>query len=78
MTLIPAPLHASQRPPATLKENLPALNPRTLASGVSANRLRMSLNTPVNVAGFDLGERPIGLWSISMSLSMFSTPSIES
>ena len=30
-----------------LKENLPALKPRILASGVSSKRLRMSLKTPV-------------------------------
>ena len=68
MTLMPAPLHSSQRPPGTLKEKRPALKPRTLASCVSSKRRRMSLNTPVKVAGFDRGVRPMGDWSISMSL----------
>ena len=47
MTSTPAPLQASQRPPFTLKENLLDLKPRILASGVSANRLRMGVSTPV-------------------------------
>ena len=44
MTLMPAPLHSSQRPPETLKEKREALKPRTLASGVASKRLRMCLN----------------------------------
>ena len=78
MTLMPAPLHSSHLPPGTLNENLPALNPRTLASGVASKRFLISLNTPVNVAGLLRGVRPIGLWSISISLSIFSTPTISS
>ena len=78
MTLMPAPLHSSHLPPATLNENLPALNPLTLASGVSSNSCLMSLNTPVNVAGLLLGVLPMGLWSISISLSMFSMPTMLS
>ena len=76
MTLMPAPLHSSQRPPGTLNEKRPALKPRTLASGVSSKRARMSPKTPVKVAGLERGVRPMGLWSISMTLSMFSTPSM--
>jgi hypothetical protein len=30
------------------------------------------------VAGFERGVRPIGLWSMSMTLSKFSSPSIFS
>ena len=78
MTLMPAPLHSSQRPPGTLKEKRPALKPRTFASGVASKRVRMSLKTPVNVAGLLRGVLPIGLWSISMSLSIFSTPTMSS
>ena len=35
-------------------------------------------NTPVYVAGFDLGVLPIGDWSMFITLSMFSIPSILS
>lgn len=36
------------------------LKPRTFASFVEANKSRMSSNTPVYVAGFERGVRPIG------------------
>ena len=78
ITLIPAPLHSSHRPPLTLNENRPDLKPRILASGVSSKSLRMSVNTSVYVAGLLRAVFPIGLWSISTSLSMFSTPVISS
>ena len=61
MTFNPPPVHVSQRPPATLKLKRPGLYPRICASGVCVNRLLISLNTPVYVAGFDRGVRPIGL-----------------
>jgi hypothetical protein len=34
-------------------------------------------NTPVYVAGFDLGVLPIGDWSIFIILSIFSIPVIS-
>ena len=37
----------------------------------------MLSNTPVYVAGFDRGVRPIGDWSMSMTLSRYSMPSIR-
>ena len=69
---------ASHRPPRTLKLNLPELYPRAFASCVEAKSSRMSVNTPVYVAGLDLGVRPIGDWSIFMTLSKFSIPNISS
>ena len=74
----PSPEHASLRPPRTLKLNLPELYPRAFASCVEAKSSRMSVNTPVYVAGLDLGVRPIGDWSIFMTLSKFSIPNISS
>ena len=44
------------------------------ASGTCANSLRMWSNTPVYVAGFDRGVRPIGDWSMSITLSTCSHP----
>jgi len=35
----------------------------------------MSSKTPVYVAGFDLGVRPMGDWSMSMTLSRWPDPS---
>ena len=32
------------------------------------------MKTPVYVAGFERGVRPIGLWSMSITLSMCSEP----
>ena len=46
------------------------------ASGVEANRSRISLNKFVYVAGFERGVRPMGLWSMQMTLSRFSSPSM--
>src|SRR5690554_3443434 len=60
MVLYPLPLHFSQRPPFTLNENRPGLYARILASGMPANRLRISEKTPVYVAGLERGVRPIG------------------
>jgi len=48
------------------------------ASGVRANSVRMKVKTPVYVAGFDRGVRPIGDWSMSMTLSMCWAPSMRS
>ena len=69
ISLTPAPSHASQRPPLTLKENLPALKPRTLASIVEAKSSLIAVKTPVYVAGLLLGVLPIGAWSIFITLS---------
>ena len=74
---MPSPWHASQRPPLTLKENLLELYPLILASCVEAKSSLMSVNTPVYVAGFDLGVLPIGDWSIFIILSIFSIPNIS-
>ena len=65
----PAPEQASQRPPFTLKLNVPGVYPRSLESVVFANNLRISSNTLVYVAGLERGVRPIGDWSIMMALS---------
>src|SRR5687767_2261244 len=74
----PCPWHASQRPPCTLKENLPGLYPRILLSGSSAYNFLISSNKPVYVPGLERGVRPIGDWSMLMILSRCSTPSIFS
>ena len=76
--MIPSPLQASQRPPFTLKLNLPFPKPLIFASGKAANRSLILVNIPVYVAGFDRGVLPIGLWSMSITLSMFSRPKIAS
>ena len=57
--MVPSPWQFSHRPPRTLKLNLPDLSPRTFDSGVAANKSRIGVNTPVYVAGLDLGVRPI-------------------
>ena len=54
-------MQVSHLPPLTLKLNRPGLYPRITASVVLENKFLISLNTPVYVAGFDLGVRPIGL-----------------
>src|SRR6476661_1298722 len=72
----PLPSQTSQRPLFTLKEKRPAVYPRILASGIEANRVRISVKKPQYVAGLLLGVRPIGDWSISMTLSIFSSPVI--
>src|SRR5690606_29466843 len=76
ITRIPAPWQVSHRPPFTLKLNLPGLYPLIMDSGVWVNRLRISLNTPVYVAGLDLGVRPMGDWLMSITLSIFFSPLI--
>ena len=43
---------------------------------VEAKRSRMSLNKFVYVAGLERGVRPMGLWSMQMTLSRNSSPSI--
>ena len=43
----PAPPHASQRPPLTLKLKRPGLYPRMFASGSPAKNSRMREKTPV-------------------------------
>ena len=77
MRFIPSPWHASHRPPFTLKLKRPGLYPRALDSGSRAYRSRIGENTWVYVAGFDRGVRPIGDWSISITLSIRSSPSID-
>ncbi len=74
---MPSPWHASQRPPLTLNENRLAEKPCILASCVCANRLRISVNTPVYVAGLERGVLPMGDWSISTTLSRCSKPKIS-
>ena len=72
--MIPSPRHASQRPPFTLKLNRPFLYPLALASEVEAKRSRIMSNTPVYVAGLDLGVLPMGDWSMLITLSSNSIP----
>src|SRR5436190_17903481 len=74
--MIPSPRHASHRPPFMLNEKRPASYPRTRASGILANTSLMYVNAPVYVAGLDRGVLPMGDWSISMTLSMCSMPSM--
>ena len=57
---MPSPWHASHLPPFTLKLNLPGLYPLDLASIVCDRRSLMYENSPVYVAGLDLGVLPIG------------------
>jgi hypothetical protein len=42
----PSPSQLSHLPPLTLKENLPGLNPFTLASGKFANHSLIGVNRP--------------------------------
>ena len=49
--------------------------PLVLASLVEANRSLIRSNTPVYVAGLERGVRPIGLWSIWITLSSFPSHS---
>src|SRR5205085_10249434 len=70
MRFSPSPWQASHRPPFTLNENLPGLYPRSRDSGSIAYRSRIGEKTPVYVAGFDRGVRPIGDWSMSTTLSI--------
>src|ERR1700680_2807941 len=41
----PAPKQVLQRPPTTLKENLPGLYPLIFASGIMENKFLISVNT---------------------------------
>ena len=75
---MPSPSQDSQRPPFILKENLPDEYPRIFASLVLAKSSRISVKTPVYVAGFERGVLPIGAWLMSITLSRFSTPRISS
>ena len=58
--MIPSPQQFSHLPPFTLKLNLPFLYPFAFASVVAANKSLIISNTPVYVAGFDLGVLPMG------------------
>ena len=75
--LTPSPEQASHLPPFTLNENLPGLYPLILASVVVENNSLIISKVPVYVAGFERGVLPIGLWSISIILSIFSKPIIS-
>ena len=77
MRIVPAPWHFSHLPPLTLKENRPDLYPFAFASGSREKSVRMGANRPTYVAGLERGVRPIGLWSMLITLSISSTPSIE-
>ena len=74
---MPSPWQASQRPPFTLKEKRFDLKPRIFDSCVEANSSRISVNTPVYVAGLERGVRPMGDWSISITLSRCWMPTIS-
>ena len=69
--LAAAALHVEARSaPARSRGSSPRAARRTArGSGV---------NSPVYVAGFERGVRPIGLWSMSMTLSMCSSPVMRS
>ncbi len=54
----PLPSQSSQRPPGTLKLNRRAVYPRNRDSGNWANSVRIRSNTPVYVAGFEVGVEP--------------------
>ena len=60
MLTVPAPSQASQRPPAVLNENIPAVTPLSFAVVVSERSFRTSSHALTYVAGFDRDERPIG------------------
>ena len=75
--LTPAPLHVSHLPPFTLNEKAPCFNPLIFDSVSEENKFLISVNTPVYVAGFDLGVLPIGDWSTSINLLIFSKPVIS-
>ena len=45
--IMPSPSQFSHLPPATLNENLPAVKPRSFASGVCAYNSLMGVNAPV-------------------------------
>ena len=55
----PSPWHVSQRPFATLNEKRPASSGRARAAFVDANSVRTGSNSPVSVARFARGVRPI-------------------
>ena len=74
----PSPWHVSQRPPSTLKLKWPAVRFRVRASICSANSMRIGSNALRYVAGFDRGERPIGLWSMRITSSSWPSPSTSS
>ena len=50
--------------------------PLAFASFVDANKSLISSNTPIYVAGLDLGVFPIGSWEILITLSIYSNPLI--
>ena len=63
--------------PFTLKLKRPFEKPFAFDSGRLANKSRIASKTPTYVAGLLRGVRPIGLWSILITLSMASAPSID-
>jgi hypothetical protein len=64
-------LTGSQRPPLTLKETAARIA-ADFRLVCRANKSRISVNTPVYVAGFERGVRPMGDWSMAMTLSSAS------
>src|SRR5256885_17076293 len=60
IVVVPAPSHASQRPPVVLNENMPAMTPFNFAAVVSDISLRISSHALMYVAGLERRERPIG------------------
>ena len=74
--LTPSPRQASHLPPFTLNEKRFFSKPYIFASFVVVNNVLISSNTPVYVAGFDLGVLPIGFWEIATILSKLSIPNI--
>src|SRR2546428_3086120 len=60
MLTVPAPSQVSQRPPAVLNENIPAVTPLSFAAVVSERSFRISSHALTYVAGFERDERPIG------------------
>ena len=57
-----------------LKLNVAGAYPRCFESGVWLKMRRISSHAFTYVTGFDRGERPIGSWSISTTLSKCSAP----
>ena len=75
--MIPSPSQFSHRPPLTLKLKRPGVYPKARASGVWENTSRTQSKTFVYVAGLLRGVRPMGRWSMSITLSRFSSPVSE-
>ena len=68
----PLPLHVGHLPFPALKLKLPAVYPRSRASGSAAKSLRMPSNAPTWLTGFDLAVLPMGDWSTMTTASTSS------